>query len=440
MTVVTLGCAKNSVDSEIMQNILQQNEYRMEHDPECADVIIVNTCGFIEAAKQESINMILDLSDLKDTGTLKTLIVAGCLAQRYKDELMQEIPEIDGIVGTGDFQKIHSIIMDSVAGLKPVHTGHLDVSYEEFTSFYENRQTGSSAFVKIAEGCNNFCTFCIIPQLRGEYRSRTIDSIYEETRILAKNGTKEVNLIAQDTSMYGYDIYGKAMLSELLKKLHTIEDIEWIRILYLYPGNVDDELIQTIANYPKICKYIEMPLQHSENRILKLMNRPSQQLDIRRLIDKIRQAVPDIVIRTTMIVGFPQESEEDFRQLVQFIRDVRFDRMGVFPYSLEEGTAAARLQGQIDQSIKEQRAHEIMEIQRELTEASNRRLVGTVQSVLIERVEDDHTYVGRTQYDAPEIDSEVFITSDTPLLIGDIIPIKITHVLDFDMTGEVFTC
>jgi ribosomal protein S12 methylthiotransferase len=437
IALVTLGCAKNSVDSDIMKDILETNLYIIESDYEKADIVIVNTCGFIETAKQESIDTILDIAELKNTGDLQILIVAGCLAQRYKNELITEIPEIDGIVGTGEFNKIHDIILEIKNGLKPIYAGNPSVSYEDFSGFYKNRKAGASAFVKIAEGCNNYCTFCIIPKLRGSYRSRTIESIREEVIGLASNGTKEINLIAQDTSLYGHDIYGKPQIAKLLADLNDIEGIEWIRLLYTYPSHLDDELIEAIATLPKVCKYVEIPLQHSENKILKLMNRPSQKLDIINLINKLRNRIPNIAIRTTLIVGFPYETDEDFKLLKEFVEEMQFDRLGVFAYSLEEDTAAANLNGHIDQDVKEQRAHDIMELQKKITEKQNSRHVGNVLSVLIERQENVNTYVGRTSYDAPEIDSEVYVTSNKELEVGNITLVKITHVLDYDLAGEV---
>lgn len=436
VSIITLGCAKNSVDSDIMKDLLQSNQYIIEENQEMAEVIIVNTCGFIESAKQESVDTILEIADLKTTGKLEYLIVAGCLAQRYKEELLEEIPEIDGIVGTGDFQKIYQIINECEAGLRPVHTGHPAVSYDDFANFHKNRESGPSAFVKIAEGCDNFCTFCIIPKLRGSYRSRTIESIYDEVSSLAQKGTKEINLVAQDSSLYGHDIYGKPEISQLLRKLNTVEGIQWIRLLYTYPGHLDEELIDAIASLPKVCKYVEIPLQHSENKILKLMNRPGQQKNIKELITTLRKRIPDVAIRTTLIVGFPGETEEDFINLKQFVEEVKFDRLGVFTYSKEEDTAAANLKGHIDQDIKEQRAHEIMECQRKITELRNSRFIGKTLPVLIERIEEDGVYVGRTQYDAPEIDSEIYIY-ESALQIGEIVPVKITHVIDYDLAGEV---
>ncbi|OEF98673.1 30S ribosomal protein S12 methylthiotransferase RimO [Desulfuribacillus alkaliarsenatis] len=436
VSVVTLGCAKNAVDSDIMKDILNSNRYNVEEDTNKAEVIIINTCGFIEAAKQESINTILDLADLKQTGQLKYLIVAGCLAQRYKEELLQEIPEIDGIVGTGNFSDIHNLIEECKAGKRPAYTGHPAVSYDEFASFHKNRKPGPSAFVKISEGCNNHCTFCIIPSLRGEYRSRTIESIYEEVVALSEKGTKEINLVAQDSSLYGFDIYGKPEIAQLLRKLNSIDGIEWIRLLYTYPGNLDDELIDAIADLPKVCKYVEIPLQHSEPKVLKLMNRPGQNKDIKQLISSLRNRIPDVTIRTTIIVGFPNESNEDFENLKQFVAETQFDRLGVFTYSKEEGTAAAKLTGHIEHGIKEKRAAEIMEIQRKITELRNSRHIGKVLPVLIERAEAGNTFVGRTQYDAPEIDSEIYVTGES-IQVGEIVPVKITHALDFDFSGEV---
>ncbi|OEH85886.1 ribosomal protein S12 methylthiotransferase RimO [Desulfuribacillus stibiiarsenatis] len=437
VTIVTLGCAKNSVDSDIMQDILRSKEFHIVEDLKDAQVIVVNTCGFIDSAKEESINTILDIAEYKTTGKLQYLIVTGCLAQRYKDELMKEIPEIDGIVGTGDFDNIHKIISECHQGSRPVYVGHPAISYDQFTNFHENRKAGPSAYVKIAEGCNNFCTFCIIPKLRGAYRSRTIESITREVQALAKNGTKEINLVAQDSSCYGIDIYGEPKITGLLYALQEVEGIEWIRLLYAYPGNFNDDLIHAVASLSKVCKYVELPLQHSEDRILKLMRRPGLQTNIRELIAKIRTQIPNVAIRTSLIVGFPGETIEDFELLKQFVQEIKFDRLGVFTYSLEEDTAAANLTNHIEQDVKERRAHEIMEIQRGITETRNSNFVGKILPILIEKLhEDGTTYIGRTPFDAPEIDGEVFVTGKE-IEIGKIIPVTITHVIDYDLAGEV---
>jgi ribosomal protein S12 methylthiotransferase len=436
VAIITLGCEKNLVDSDIMSQLIDERGYVLVDDPQEANVVIVNTCGFIDAAKEESINTILEVADLKETGNLKSLIVAGCLTQRYKEVLMNEMPEIDGIVGTGDFDKINQIIEESLAGKKPIFVGNPAFSYENVARRKVDQGT-YSAYIKIAEGCDNKCTFCIIPQLRGAFRSRTIESIVAEAKELAAQGIKEVNLIAQDSTNYGFDIYGERVLHKLLREVSKVEGIEWIRLHYAYPGYFTDELIEEFATNPKVCKYVDMPLQHSEDRVLKRMLRPGRQRDTRELVAKIRAAVPDVALRTSIIVGFPGETEEEFENLKAFIREVGFDRLGVFTYSQEEGTAAARLADQIPQDVIERRSHELMEVQREVANERNGRFVGKVISVLIEKYDGKNdVYIGRSQYDASEIDGEVFVTGYKGEL-GQIVPVRITHSYDFDLAGEV---
>ncbi|WP_027417895.1 30S ribosomal protein S12 methylthiotransferase RimO [Aneurinibacillus terranovensis] len=436
VAIVTLGCEKNLVDSDIMSQLIDERGYTLVENPEEANVIIVNTCGFIDAAKEESINTILDMADLKNTGELKSLIVAGCLTQRYKEALLDEMPEIDGIVGTGDFDKINQIIEESLEGKRPIFVGNPVFSYENAARRKVQKGT-YSAFVKIAEGCDNTCTFCIIPQLRGGFRSRSIESIVRETKELAAQGVKEVNLIAQDSTNYGFDIYGERVLHKLLREVSEVEGVEWIRLHYAYPGYFTDELIEEFATNPKVCKYIDMPLQHSEDAVLKRMRRPGRQRDIRELVAKIRSHVPDVALRTSIIVGFPGETEDDFNALQSFIREIGFDRLGVFTYSQEEGTAAARLPDQIPADIIERRANTLMEVQREVAKERNGRFVGKVVQVLIEGY-DGHSnvHIGRTQFDAAEIDGEVYVTGYTGDL-GNIVNVRVTHSYDFDLAGEV---
>jgi len=432
--MVTLGCEKNLVDSEIMSGLVAQRGYELVDDKEEATVIIVNTCGFIDAAKEESVNTILEMAELKETGSLKALIVSGCLTQRYKEALMQEMPEIDGIVGTGDFDKINDIVDEALRGKKPVAVGNPIFNYDQKLprKLSTPRYT---AYVKIAEGCDNACTFCSIPIMRGAFRSRSIESILAEVETLAKQGVKEVSLIAQDSTNYGTDLYDSFMLPTLLHRVSEVEGIEWVRLHYAYPGFFTDELIEAIATNPKICKYIDMPLQHSEDRILKRMRRPGRGRDVRELVAKIRAKVPDAVLRTSIIVGFPGETEEDFENLVSFVREVKFDRLGVFTYSMEEDTPAARLPDQVPEDVKEYRAARLMEVQREVSNAANGRFVGQTMDVLIERYDGrNDVYIGRSQYDAPEIDGEVFVTGCTPE-IGQLQKVRITHSLDYDLSG-----
>jgi len=435
VAIVTLGCEKNLVDSEIMLGLIEKDGYEITDVKQEADVIIVNTCGFIDASKEESVNTILDIAEYKSTGKLKSLVVTGCLTQRYKELLMEEMPEIDGLVGTGDFDRIVEVIKESMEGKRPIYIGNPIFSYEQnlprrrATPFY-------SAYIKVAEGCDNSCTFCVIPSLRGKFRSRSIPSIINEARDLVEQGVKEISIIAQDTTFYGMDKYGKIMLPELIDELSKINDLGWIRLHYLYPGYFTDELIEAFAQNRKLCKYIDMPLQHSEDHILKKMLRPGRQMDIRRLIDKIRSRVTDVALRTSIIVGFPGETEEDFENLIGFIKEIQFDRLGVFTYSEEEGSPASRLPNQVPQEIKEKRANILMEVQREIAEQRNSRFIGKEIEVLIEKFDDkNNVYIGRSQYDAPEIDGEVYV-SGLETKIGEIIKVKITHSYEFDLVGE----
>jgi ribosomal protein S12 methylthiotransferase len=434
--VVTLGCEKNVVDSEIMTGLIHQRGYTLVDEQDLATVIIVNTCGFIDSAKEESINTILDLAELKNTARLKALIVSGCLTQRYKQELMNEMPEIDGIVGTGDFDKITDIIEEALHGKKPVLVGNPVFNYEQILP----RKVSTpryTAFVKIAEGCDHACTFCSIPLMRGSFRSRSIESILTEVQQLASQGVKEISLIAQDSTNYGTDIYEQLMLPTLLNKISELEGIQWIRLHYAYPGLFTDELIDTFANNPKICKYLDMPLQHSEDHILKKMRRPGRQKDIRQLINTIRSKIPNIALRTSMIVGFPGETEEDFENLKKFILEMEFDRLGVFTYSQEEDTPAAKLPNQVPDHIKSFRQSTLMDIQREISKSVGGKRIGQEIEVLIERYDGrSDVYIGRSEYDAIEVDGEVFV-ANAQLPIGEFVKVRITHSFEYDFSGEV---
>ncbi|WP_055108395.1 30S ribosomal protein S12 methylthiotransferase RimO [Paenibacillus ihumii] len=435
VNIVTLGCEKNLVDSEIMSGLIDQRGYRLVEDREEATVIIVNTCGFIDAAKEESVNTILDLADLKQTGNLKALIVSGCLTQRYKQALMEEMPEIDGIVGTGDFYNINQIVDEALKGKKPIQVGNPVFNYEEVLP----RKVSTAkytTYVKIAEGCDNNCTFCSIPIMRGNFRSRSIESIIAEVKLMASQGVKEISLIAQDSTNYGTDLYGEYKLAELMNRVAEVEGIEWVRLHYAYPGFFTDELIETIATNPKICKYVDMPLQHSEDAVLKRMRRPGRNRDIRELIAKIRSRIPNVSLRTSLIVGFPGETEEDFERLCDFVREIKFDRLGVFTYSKEEDTPASRLPDQVAEEVKEWRANTLMEIQREVSNQNAGKFVGQVLDVLVERYDGrSDVYIGRSQYDAPEIDGEVYVTN-CPVGIGEMAKVRITHAYEYDMSGE----
>ena len=435
VNVVTLGCEKNLVDSEIMSGLVHARGYTLVDKPEDATVVIVNTCGFIDAAKEESVNTILNLAELKDTARLKALIVSGCLTQRYKPELMKEMPEIDGIVGTGDFHRINDIIDEALGGKKPIYVGNPVFNYEETLPRLLSTPR-HTAYVKIAEGCDNACTFCSIPIMRGKFRSRSIDSIIAEVKQLAAQGVKEISLIAQDSTNYGTDLYEGFKLPELMNRVSEVEGVQWVRLHYAYPGFFTDELIETIATNPKICKYIDMPLQHSEDAILKRMRRPGRQRDVRELILRIRARIPDVALRTSMIVGFPGETEEDFEKLCEFVREMKFDRLGVFAYSQEEDTPANRLPNQLSDEEKQHRAHTLMEVQREVAQDNSSKYVGRTLDVLVERYDGrSDVYIGRSQYDAPEVDGEVYVSGIRSEL-GEIRKVRITHAYEYDLSGE----
>lgn len=434
VAIITLGCEKNRIDSEIMSDLIHRRGYQLVDRPEEATVIVVNTCGFIQAAKEESIDTILNMAQFKERGKLKSLIVAGCLTERYQEILLQEMPEIDGLVGTGHFDRITTVIEETLKGKQPVLVGNPAFSYENISR--KRKENSPTAFVKIAEGCDNGCTFCAIPIMRGKLRSRTIPSVVREVEGLVAEGVKEVSLIAQDLSNYGMDLTGASLLPDLLKELQEIDGLKWIRLHYLYPGAFSDRLLEAMASYDKVVPYVDIPLQHSEDRILRRMRRPGYQADIRQLVDRIRRRVPDVAIRTSIIVGFPGETEEDFERLLAFIREMRFDRLGVFTYSQEEGTPAARLPDQVPEEIKEARANRLMEIQREITADRNQRFVGRTLPVLVEKMDEEgRFYIGRTPYDAVEVDGEVYITGYRGS-VGEIVPVRITHAYDYDLAGE----
>lgn len=434
--LVTLGCPKNQVDSEIMLGLLDQAQYHIVDDAEEADVLIVNTCGFIESAKRESIDTILELSEYKLSGRLKYLIVTGCLAQRYHDELKDEIPEIDAILGTGNFDRIAEVVRQ---GLEGSGTGGVSTPDFEYRSGLPRVMTtpAYTAYVKIAEGCNNRCSYCIIPDLRGPVKSRSMEDIVEEVRNLAAGGVKEVILVAQDTTVYGIDRYGRLMLASLLQELARIEELHWIRIMYSYPDHINDELIELMAREPKICKYLDLPIQHAADRILELMNRPTRRAEVEGLIAKLRRAIPGVVIRTSLIVGFPGETEADFGELLDFVKTVRFDRLGVFTYSREENTAADRLEGHLSEEVKEERWDAVMAVQKDIALERNEALIGRIVEVLVEETYSDEEKIvfGRTQWDAPEIDNLVYV-HNCRARVGDLVKARITDAMEYDLVGE----
>lgn len=435
VSLVSLGCSKNLVDSEVMINILSNNKYKMTDDINKSDIIIVNTCGFIESAKQESVDSIIDMGRLKENGRCKVLIASGCLAERYKDELINEMPELDAVIGTGDYKSILEVIEQALEGKKVVRFGN-----QEKVDINELPRTistlGASAYLKIAEGCDNRCTYCIIPTLRGRYRSRDFEEIIKEARHLAANGIKELNIIAQDTTKYGIDIYGSYKIAELLEELSKIDGIHWIRLMYSYPDDFSDELIEVIANNKKICKYLDIPIQHASNRILKLMGRKTSKESIEELIKKLRARIPEITLRTSLIVGFPGEAQEDFEELYSFVKNTRFDRLGVFTYSREEDTPAYKLSDQLEEEVKLQRQQAIMEVQMHISLENNEKQIGNVLEVLIEG-EEDNSYIGRSFKDAPEIDGNVLAKSQKTLLPGEFYFVRITKALEYDLIGEI---
>lgn len=432
----SLGCSKNLMDAEIMTGILKEKEYEFVEEFDEADIIIVNTCGFIRDAKQESIDTIVELSQLKEVGKLKYLIVTGCLAQRYADELLEEIPEIDAIVGTGNFMNISEIIDRLESEKNVTEIGNIEFAFDETLPRYVSTPE-HMAYLKIGEGCSNHCTYCIIPKLRGKYRSRKIEDIVEEAKTLAAEGVKELVVIAQDTTRYGEDLYGEAKLAELLEELAGIKGIKWIRIMYSYPESITEKLIDVIAAHDNICSYFDMPIQHASNRVLKRMNRRTSKEDIRSKVEMIRSKIPDAVIRTTVIVGFPGETEEDLEELIDFMKEIKFDRLGAFAYSREEDTPADRMDGHMDEEIKEERRDRVMMVQQAISEEINQKREDKVFEVLIEEEAEDGVYVGRTQGDAEEIDSVVYVNSDEELEIGSFVNVYITEAMEYDLIGDV---
>lgn len=433
----TLGCSKNQVDTETMLGILEGEAYISTTDPKKAHIIIVNTCGFIESAKEESIDTILALLAYKEQGKCQFLIVTGCLAQRYADDLKKEIPEIDAILGTTTFEHILKTVRHLEAQQPaPVFIDSADKPIPESLP----RTTigpRHSAFLKIAEGCDNCCTYCIIPQLRGKYRSRQFEDVLNEAKKLVSGGAKELIIIAQDITRYGTDTTGQYLLPELLKALDTIEDLKWIRLQYAYPDMITPELIQVMATAEKVCHYIDMPIQHGSDQVLKRMNRKTSQAHIREVISALRKQMPDIAIRTTLIVGFPGETEEDYTTLKALVEEVKFDRLGVFKYSREENTPADRLPDHLSEEIKELRHNELMQIQQGISEAIMYDRVGQVLDVLIEEeVPNEAIYIGRSAYDAPEIDGVVYVHSQAILSIGDMVKVKINDAMEYDLIGE----
>ena len=433
--LVSLGCDKNRIDSEIMLGSMSEN-YEITNDPIEADIIIVNTCGFIEKAKEESINTILEMAEYKKKHNCKLLIATGCLTQRYGSELLELMPELDIILGVNDYFKMNIYIEQFIKDHKKI--AKVDYSDENINQGNRIISTGkATAYLRIAEGCNNCCTYCIIPKIRGKYRSRTKESIVKEAKELADQGIKEVILIAQDTTRYGTDIYGEKKLHELMHDIAEIEGIEWIRVLYCYPEEIYSEMIEEMKNNDKICKYIDLPIQHISNSILRKMARKTTKQDIMDKIKLLRKEIPEIVLRTSLIVGFPGETEENFIELKNFVEEIKLDNLGVFTYSQEEGTPAAKMDNQVEEEVKERRRNEIMQVQHEVAEEINNLKVGNIYNVLIEGY-NGREYIGRSFGMAPDVDGTILIKNADKLNVGDFIKVQITDRREYDLIGVVF--
>lgn len=436
---ISLGCDKNRVDSEVMLGILNERGYTPVSDEAEADIIVINTCCFIKDALEESIETILEMAEYKKNGRCRGLIVAGCLAQRYENEIFAEMPEVDAVIGTAAYEGVADVADEILSGKSGIHSMR-DINSQMDENNAQKRvlsTAGHYAYLKISEGCDNYCTYCVIPKMRGKHRSRTMDSLVMEASSLASGGVKELLVVAQDTSIYGRDIYGKPMLHELLKRLCRIEGIEWIRLLYCYAETLTDETIRAMAEEDKICKYIDIPIQHGSDSVLKRMGRRSSRELITSKISALRQAMPDICIRTTIITGFPGESEEEFSELVEFVKELKFDKLGVFTYSAEEGTPAAAMDNQIDEDIKEERRDYIMELQKNISAEKCAGMTGKTIRVIVDgRIPEDDIYCGRSYKDAPDIDGMVFFKSDYEILSGDFADVRIDGASDYDLTGE----
>ncbi len=437
----SLGCDKNLVDSEIMLGIIENGGHTLTDEAETADVIVINTCGFILDATQEGIETILELASYKREGLCKSLIVTGCMATRYKEEIFKEMPEVDAVVGSSDYEAINEVINQTLESNEKV-TVVSDINKSINEELYLKRVLTSSthyAYVKIAEGCDNHCTYCTIPAIRGVFRSRTRENIVKEAEILAEKGVRELIIVAQDTALYGKDLYGTPVLHELLEDISKIDGIEWIRLLYCYPEHIYDELISTMANNKKVVNYIDMPIQHSNDKILKLMGRRSSEEQLFNVITKLRNSMPDIIIRTTLIVGFPNETEEEFNSLYNFVEKVKFDRLGVFPYSQEEGTPASTMANQVDEDVKLERRDSIMELQKNISATKFNEFVGNVYTVIVDgKLEEENVYVGRSYMDCIEVDGLIFFECDYDIITGSFIKIKVTSSSDYDLIGEIY--
>ena len=434
---VSLGCDKNLVDSEVMLGILREHGFRLVDDEMEAEVIVVNTCSFIHDAKEESIQTILEMAERKHSCRCRALIVTGCLAERYKEEILTEIEEVDAVIGTTSYQHIAEVLADVLKGQRVQQFDDLQAMPEVDVRRIVTTG-GYSSYLKIAEGCDKHCTYCIIPKLRGAYRSYSMDYLVKQAQMLAAQGVRELNIVAQETTVYGVDLYGRKMLPDLLKKLCRIEGISWIRVLYCYPEEITEELIQVMKEEPKICHYLDLPIQHGSDRILKRMGRRTSKSELMSIIGRLREEIPDIALRTTLIAGFPGETESDHEELADFVKAMRFDRLGVFTYSEEEGTAAAEMPDQIDEAVKEERRDALMLAQQEIAFEKAEEMKGRVLDVLVEgRLPEEDIYIGRTYRDAPDVDGYVFIHAEEEMMSGDIVKVCITDAQDYDLVGDV---
>ena len=432
--MVSLGCDKNRVDSELILGSINKH-YEITNDAKEADIIIVNTCGFIESAKQESIDTILEMAEYKNKYKCKMLIATGCLTQRYGDELLDLIPEIDILMGVNDYMKLHRLILDFIKDQKRISSAtYSDEGINEGIRLLTTKQ--HTAYVRIAEGCNNFCTYCIIPKIRGKFRSRLEKNILDEVKMLVDNGVKEIILIAQDLTDYGVDIYGKRMLHDLISKISKVEGVEWIRLLYCYPEEITDELIEEIARNEKVVKYLDLPIQHISSSVLKQMGRRTNKEAIISKIDTLRSKVPGIALRTSLIVGFPGETDENFEELEKFLEDYKLENVGVFAYSQEEDTPAAKMECQVDEEVKIQRQKKLMAVQREVVKEQNKLKIGNIYDTIIDGNNGEY-YIGRSYEMAPEIDGLIYIKKEKSLNLGDIVKVKIHDVMEYDLMGEV---
>ena len=432
--MVSLGCDKNRVDSELILGSINKH-YEITNDAKEADIIIVNTCGFIESAKQESIDTILEMAEYKNKYRCKMLIATGCLTQRYGDELLDLIPEIDILMGVNDYMKLHRLILDFIKDQKRISSAtYSDEGINEGIRLLTTKQ--HTAYVRIAEGCNNFCTYCIIPKIRGKFRSRLEKNILDEVKMLVNNGVKEIILIAQDLTDYGVDIYGKRMLHDLISKISKIEGVEWIRLLYCYPEEITDELIEEIAKNEKVVKYLDLPIQHISSSVLKKMGRRTNKEAIISKIDTLRSKVPGIALRTSLIVGFPGETDENFEELEKFLEDYKLENVGVFAYSQEEDTPAAKMDYQVDEEVKIQRQKNLMAVQRNVVKEQNKLKIGNIYDTIIDGNNGEY-YIGRSYEMAPEIDGLIYIKKEKSLNLGDIVKVKIHDVMEYDLIGEV---